>query len=544
MSNLAYTISDTDSTPIILEDKKIANSYFKDDVWDLSTILNHKRTNVASIRKLNFKPLGKKQLIVEPIKYYCYLRLGEVKPMTVANIYAMLVPKLLAFMEEYQLNSLESFNKEYFLLFNQWLKRHSANSKPNTLKNLASIANTLLQIITTGQSFKLSHLPKEPIILEISVWQWWRALGSNNNKMDRSIPLNIWKNILKKAWSEPSITQTIKRGRSAGLIRINNVKFAILIQAYTGLRISEVLYLKKGSVEKDQANRCWLEVEIEKTQIEPTSHKILIPNKIYTLIQELEKLTQPLREEAQDKEYLFYILSKVSKKTSISQETQRFKPITLESGKYNHYLLRPFLKRNNLALTFINIFNEEIKISSHCFRHTYANIAVAQQNINPTVLQTHFKHLSIEMTMHYINLKKEEIKNAYIKGMIDSGNIYTQGKEGNSFKKIISKNNNNKDITSITENISKMFGINPLPFGLCLFDFKRGHCPHLGVQSCYKVDCSDFITNKSFLLNFQHEKEILEKQLNHCNQYGYMIEAKKTYSHLQKVETIIKNIQE
>ncbi|MFK5937971.1 MAG: hypothetical protein QM497_06175 [Sulfurimonas sp.] len=107
--------------------------------------------------------------------------------MTVANIYAMLVPKLLAFMEEYRLNSLESFNKEYFLLFNQWLKRHSANSKPNTLKNLASIANTLLQIITTGQSFKLSHLPKEPIILEISVWQWWRALGSNNNKMDRSM---------------------------------------------------------------------------------------------------------------------------------------------------------------------------------------------------------------------------------------------------------------------------------------------------------------------------------------------------------------------
>uniref|UniRef100_UPI002600C0CF hypothetical protein n=1 Tax=Sulfurimonas sp. TaxID=2022749 RepID=UPI002600C0CF len=86
---------------------------------------------------------------------------------------------------------------------------------------------------------------------------------------DKSIPLPIWKQIIQNAWDEPDVVQYIKGGLSAGLIRINNVKFGILIQAHTGLRISEVLYLKTGCVEKDNKGKYWLTAEIEKTEIEP-----------------------------------------------------------------------------------------------------------------------------------------------------------------------------------------------------------------------------------------------------------------------------------
>ncbi len=524
----------------------IEDSHFKDAVWDLRSLFANKRSNVHSQRRLNFALLASKPLVIEPIKRYCYLRLGQIKPISVVNAYNGLATKLIRFMHHYEMDSLEAFNTKRFMTFNLWLKTEYANQTVSNANNLARVANTLYQIIKMGQALGFSGLPKESIILEISIWQWWdHSTGRKSvpeKIVDRSIPLPIWKEIIQKAWSEPDITQTIRSGSSEGLFRVNNVRFALLIQAFTGLRISEVLYLKRGCVHKDSKDRCWLDVSIEKTEQLPTLHQILIPKDIYTLVEELHTLTQPLEEEAKEKEYLFYILSRPYKRSAYTTSSKRFIPVPLESGKYNSNLLHPFLKRNDLPTIYKNSENETITLTSHSFRHTFANIAVAQKGIDPTVLQTHFRHLSLEMTLHYVHLHKNELKKSYIKGMMEGGNIYTQGKEGDSFKKILNEATGVRDLNQSTERISKMFGINPLPFGLCLYDFKRGHCPHLGVQSCHMIGCSDFITNTSFLPNFKHEQELLIKQLDHVQKSGYIIEAKKTQFHLHKIETIINSI--
>ena len=524
----------------------IDNSHFKDSVWDLSSLFSNKRNNVHSQRRLNFALLASKPYVIEPIKRYCYLRLGQVKPISVVNAYNELSTKLIRFMQHYEMDSLEAFTTKHFMAFNLWLKTEYANQKASNTNNLARVANTLYQIIKIGQSLGFSALPKENIVLEISVWQWWTQ-GTERKRVpdqivDRSIPLPIWKEILQKAWAEPDITQRIRSGSSEGLFRVNNVKFALLVQTYTGLRISEVLYLKRGCINRDSSNRCWLDVAIEKTEQTPVRHQILIPEEIFTLVKDLHTLSQPLKEEAKEKEYLFYILSRPYKRSEYTSRSKRFIPVPLESGKYNSNLLRPFLKRNDLPSTFKNSDNKTMTLTSHCFRHTFANIAVAQKGIDPTVLQTHFRHLSLEMTMHYVYLNKNELKKSYIKGMMESDNIYTQGREGDSFKKILNEATSVKDLVQSTEQISKMFGINPLPFGLCLYDFKRGHCPHLGVQSCHMIGCSDFVTNASFLPNFKHEQELLIKQLDHVQKSGQFIEANKTQFHLHKIETIINSI--
>lgn len=57
------------------------------------------------------------------------------------------------------------------------------------------------------------------------------------------------------------------------------------------------------------------------------------------------------------------------------------------------------------------------------------------------------------------------------------------------------------------------------------------------------VGCSDFITNKNFLKNFQHEEEILNQQILHAQKVGQIIEVKKAKFHLHKVETIIQKLQ-
>lgn len=527
----------------------IGSGYFYEDVWDLRFLMHNQRSGVHSMGKLNFKLLKDKPLLIEALKRYFYIRLGQVKPFTVTNEYNGLATKLVHFLELHHLDSLLEMNTAHFMAFNIWLKEHYS-TKTTLPNNLARIANTLFQIIKTGQAYHFPNITEEPIRLEVSIWDWWGVTHHKGNTKsfsikDRSMPLSLWKEIVQKAWAEPPILKHIKSGKSQGLYRMNHAKYTVLIQAYAGLRISEILYLHRGCTEVDKENRYWLHTTIEKTQSEPTAHRILIPKEIFTLIEELEKISKPLSNEAAQKQYLFYMLSKVRKKEDKNTPSKRLKPAPVESGKYNSTILRPFLKRNNIAQSFVNSDKQTIKVTSHCFRHTYANIAVAQKGINPSVLQTHFKHLSLEMTMHYIHLNKNNLKKSYFKGMMQSEyRIYTQGKEGERFKRIINEAKGIKDLNEITEDIGKLFGFNALPFGLCLYDFKRGKCPHLGATSCHMLGCGDFITDTHFLPNFIQEKEILQTQLEHCQKHGHTIEAKKVHYHLQKVETIIHTLQE
>lgn len=525
----------------------VGNSHFTDNIWDLKPLLYNKRAGAFSMGRLNFQLLHDCPEIVEPIKRYCYIRLGQVKPQSVALEYSGLAGKIVDFLKIHNLTSLEQIDTYNFMEFNIWLKRNYLKSDKSIL-GLARIANTLLQVITVGQALNFHSMPKEPIVLEISVWDWWgvnkqgreiRQFGPD----DRSIPISLWKDILQKAWDEPNVIEYISGGQSKGLFRVNNAKFGILIQAYTGLRISEVLYLKCGCVEKDNKDRCWLTTEIEKTEGEATLHKILIPESIYNLILDMDTLTESLRQEAEENKYLFYILSHKRQKNIHNRDPQRFKPTPLESSKWNKDILKPFLERNDLPISFKNSHNQTIDMTSHCFRHTFAKIAVAEKNVNPSVIQTHFKHLSVEMTMHYVNLTKTDLKKSYIQGMIESENIYTQGKEGKQFKKRLSEVKTVADLNETFDEISKLFGINPLPFGLCLYDFKRGHCPNLGVHSCYMADCSDFVTNETFLPNFENEINLLSQHINHCQKNGQVVEEKKAKFHLQKLSKIVEKIE-
>jgi len=517
---------------------------FQDDTWDLSSLYSHKRASIHAVSHLNFKLLSKKPKIIEPIKRYVYIRLGQVKLSTASLEYSSLSSKIIKYLEDKEFDSLEAINTQEFISFNHWLK---CNYAELSIHYLANIAHTLLEVISIGQALDFPKLPKEPIDLECSIWEWWKIKQTTNSKnismVDRSIPLAIWKRILQAAWQEKNILSIIRTGASRGMKRVNNARYAILIQAYTGLRISEVLSLKRNAISKDANDRYWLSAEIDKTEAKTSKHSILIPKKIYLLIQELEAITEELSMQSETPNYLFYLLSKPSKLSALETKNKKYTPKPLESGKYNSTLLRPFLKRNNIDEYFINDNNQRIRINSHCFRHTYANIAVTQKGVNAKVLQTHFKHLSLEMTMHYIYLHKEELKRSYIKVMMES-NILSHGKEGERFKTLINEAKTVHNLEEVTEQLSQHFGVNPLPFGLCLYDFKRGHCPHLGATACYLVSCSDFITNKSFLKEFQHQQEVLLKQIKHTEDNGQVIESKKANFHLQKIEKIIQKISE
>ncbi len=144
--------------------------------------------------------------------------------------------------------------------------------------------------------------------------------------------------------------------------------------------------------------------------------------------------------------------------------------------------------------------------------------------------------------MHYVNLTKDNLKQSYVQGMIEADNIYTQGKEGELFKKSINDANTTSDLNNVMNDLSKVYGINPLPFGLCLYDFKRGHCPNLGVQSCHMINCGDFVTNESFLPNFENEISILQNHVNQCQKSGQYVEEKKAKFNIEKLQNIVYKI--
>lgn len=523
---------------------KIGESSFTDDIWDISSFRLNKTAGVHSANFLKFKPLLPYPKILELVKRYCYIRFSQVKPVTVVQEYNSFIGKFVQFIEMKKIDTLELFTKDLFLEFNLWLKQlQEQNNYQATY--MSKIAHFLYSTISTAQSFEFDYAPKSSIELGVSLFDWWNVNKLNKNirqngPKHRNIPIEIWQTIIARAWKEDDIKKEIKSGVSKGLFRVNNAKFGILIQAHTGLRISEVLYLKTGCVEKDKHDKYWLTTQIEKTESEPVDHKILIPKSIYELILKLELLTKPLRDELEDSNYLFYILQKQNRNTD--GIARRFKPVTLESGKWNYYNLTPFLERNEISKTFVNDQREEIKISSHCFRHTYAKIAVTQSNVNPVVLQTHFKHLSIEMTMHYLSSTKEELRNSYIEGMFKSDSIFTQGSTGEEFKKKITQFKAVQSFEEITDSLSKLYGLNPLPFGLCLYDFKRGHCPHIGVKSCYSINCKDFVSNETFLDNFVNESEVLKQHIEKCSSNGQIIEVKKAKFELSKVNEVISEI--
>ncbi|WP_294967023.1 hypothetical protein [Sulfurimonas sp.] len=81
----------------------IANVHFSDSVWDLIPLLHNKRKGLDSRGKLNFHTIEEFPLIIEPIKRYCYIRLGQVKPSTVTNDYISFASKIVSFFKEKKL---------------------------------------------------------------------------------------------------------------------------------------------------------------------------------------------------------------------------------------------------------------------------------------------------------------------------------------------------------------------------------------------------------------------------------------------------------
>jgi hypothetical protein len=348
------------------------------------------------------------------------------------------------------------------------------------------------------------------------------------------IPNSIWEKIINSAREESkyqlgnargTIYEVVYRnGQAKGIKSINFAKYIILIQAFTGLRISEVTNLKSGCVFKDKKERKWLRRETSKTVLEPQEGDIRIPTEVFEAIKEVDSLTEDYRTQSGLNNLFFAVSSKQDNTIS-----------PLISDSWNYFYLMPFMKRNNIC----DENGEIYKVRSHDFRHTFASKLVNEWNVPLAVLTRHYGHLSMEMTMHYVHLSKETLHKKAIEGFTQASKIIANGEVGENFKKLISEANVEDNFNDLVDKLSHSFGLTSLPFGMCLYDYRRGHCPNLGVQSCWEIGCSSFTTSDKFLPNFEHEADILESQIARDTMLGKVVEVKKKKVKFGKIVKII-----
>lgn len=454
----------------------IGNSKFTDNVWDLSPFITSKTTK-DSKKKMNFDFIKNKDMKLT-IKLYAYYRLGKVKPQTALNDVNGRLP---IFMKYCDLNNINSFNeitKEVFLNYSLWLKEEKGISAGYTN------CKTIEEIIKIGQ-IKGWDVSKTNIFVDftsLDLWDTKKALKENKTK---PIPEDIFDKILQCALQEKNIL----------------TKAGIIIQSQIGLRINEVLSIRQGCVHTTNDGYDYLEVTLGKTEKgEPIIHKVFINELVKNTVAQLEKYTKDLRKESGLKE-LFII-----KNHGIR---------VLNPSKWGENRLTTFIRTWDIRDSKGNLY----PLKSHQFRATFVRKLI-KQKVPIAHIMKQFAHVSIEMTSHYLTLKEEEVKEIY-SDMILGKNSKIAGIRAKEIKSKLNKQFRGKteqEIDDIISNLSKSMSFNPLPTGVCLYDFRRGNCSD--GDGCFIYNCANYITEVRFYPILKKELDLMENEMARFKELG------------------------
>jgi integrase len=144
------------------------------------------------------------------------------------------------------------------------------------------------------------------------------------------------------------------------------------------------------------------------------------------------------------------------------------------SEKYFRIELNKFIIQNNIIDEFGKLYNIDI----HGYRHAIGT-QLNDMGVSVFVIQKTLHHVSIEMTMAYVDVKKEKVKKAY-----------------NNFIKISGKKMefSYDDEKTILDYLKKEFNVQALPNGICALPAKLNKCPH--ANAC--LNCDNFGTSIEF----------------------------------------------
>lgn len=478
----------------------IGNSKFTDDIWDLSPFITTAKV-IQNKKQINFKYIHEEE-IKSTTKLYVYYKLGKVKPRTIADYMRCHFP---SFIEYCKLNNITNFNKitkEMFLQYAMWLKEEK-EVEQNTGYIRCKIVEEVIKI---GQT-KGWDVPKKNIFVDFTSFDLWNTKKSSKENKTKPIPEDIFDKILQCALKESDIL----------------TKAGIIIQSQTGLRINEVLSIRQGCVHKTNEGYDYMEVTLGKTEKgHPIIHKVFINELVKNVIVELEEYTKDLRVKYGLKELFI---------------TNRGNVYSID--QWGSKKLRKFIETHDIKDNKGNLYSLE----SHQFRATFVRELI-KQKVPIAHIMKQFAHVSIEMTSHYLTLQEEEVKEIY-SNMILGKDSKIAGLRAKEIKDKLNEQFRGKteqEIDEIISNLSKSMSFNPLPTGICLYDFRRGNCSD--GDGCFFYNCPNYVTEVKFYPILKQELDLMEKEMARYKELGQERSWQRQYIKYKYLKPLVDSLEE
>ncbi|MEA4920393.1 MAG: tyrosine-type recombinase/integrase [Clostridiaceae bacterium] len=478
-------------------DIMVGPSRFTDDVWDLTDYIEQKtRPNAGKKIRFNINNCSIKTVI----KQYAYYKLGKIKPQTVIGYVNTKLPSFVQYCELRQLESLEELNFSVLSDYIDWLKNEKGLCERSCYQNIYIIA----EIVRVGQ-VKGWKVSAGNLFLQIKT----ELLTPGNWHFDTAkfqpIPSDVFDKILFSALHKEKDVLT---------------KAGIIIQSQTGLRISEVLEIKKGCLSTTAESYTFLEVQIGKTEKgEPVSHKVYANELVRAAVLELEQATEGLREKSGLQE--LFIINNCG----------------IHNVKVNHWTydrLVSFIKRWDIRDKDGNLY----PLKSHQFRATFVRELI-KQNVSINHIMKQFSHVSIEMTMHYLTLQEHEIREIYTE-MILSPESKIAGIRAAEIKSALEphfKGKTASEIETFISDLAETMSFNPLPNGICLYDFRRGNCTN--GDGCFFYNCPNYITEIQFYPILKRELDLMELEMKRFKELGRERDWQRQYIKHQHLKELV-----
>ncbi|NLT13874.1 MAG: tyrosine-type recombinase/integrase [Clostridiales bacterium] len=487
-------------------DMIIGNSQFRDDIWDLSPLITQKSQS-PSRKKLKFHNIHSPQLKFT-VKQFMYYKLGQVKAQTAI----VTMNSLVYFMRYCKNNNIPSVDKittQTLLNFAIWLRSECGTGKKTSY--MASFA--VEDMIRVGQ-IKCWLVPDSDVLTGATAKEiWGSGKDENTTKNVKPIPDDVFDEIMRRAIDYKAYNDT-------DIL----TKCGIIIQSQTGLRISEVLSIKSGCLHQPSDFPAYFEVLLSKTvKGEPVIHKVFANELVIGAIQKLEQSTAALREESGLLELFLTRNKGIGVPSTLNWSTHR---------------LRTFIRRCNIR----GADGELYPLKSHQFRATFVKQLIMRK-IPIAYVMKQFAHVSVEMTCHYLTLQENEVKDIYSR-LILSPNAKIAGIRAEEIKQktaAVFRGKAERDIDSVIAELSESLSFNPLPGGVCLYDYRRGNCSN--GDGCFFYNCPNYITESSFLPMLKKELGLMEQEMERTKQLGYERQWQIQYSRYQHLRPLVAELE-
>ena len=504
-TNLALQLQviepDTDLNSIM-----IGNSRYSDDIWDLRPFITAKTTK-ESHKYIRFEYISDADM-KETIKQYAYYKLGKTKPQTVRNYINAKLPMFIEYCSISGIHSFADVTLENYLNFNLWMKDEKKVATSTGFHSCHVVEEIIRIGQIKGRNVPQFHLPKTETANQL--WNTKKSMKTNKTK---PIPEDVFDKILYHAVHDEKDVLT---------------KAGIIIQSQTGLRINEVLSIQEGCVKRTSDGYDYMEVTLGKTEKgEPIIHKVFINDLVKDAITELSEYTSELRKESGLKE-LF-----------IQRVTRKHNAIdVLAKDGYQAYKLNPFIKRYDIRDNKGALY----PLKSHQFRATFVRELI-KRKVPIAMIMKQYSHVSIEMTAHYLTLQEEEVKEIY-SDMILSPESKIAGLRAKEIKGKLDNLFHGKteaEIDDVITDLAKTMSFNPLPTGVCLYDFRRGNCTD--GDGCFFYNCPNYITEVQFYPILKDELDLLEKEMARLKELGHEREWQKQYIKYKYLKPLVESLE-